>query len=135
MRTLGLLKCSEQKEILDDVMHRYTELIRYLDEIGENDLRPNVLPLNATLLSRTVFKNGKRNSASVFGYDAMLDEVEVDVLNKPLTSGQIKAILPTLTSTDVLLEQIKNHGKQKVANIRAYYTQLQRDAARQRRPH
>lgn len=131
MRTLGLLKCSEQKEILDDVMHRYTELIRYLDEIGENDLRPNVLPLNATLLSRTVFKNGKRNSASVFGNDAMLDEVEVDVLNKPLTSGQIKAILPTLTSTDVLLKQIKNHGKQKVANIRAYYTQLQRDAARQ----
>lgn len=131
MRTLGLLKCSEQKEILDDVMHRYTELIRYLDEIGENDLRPNVLPLNATLLSRTVFKNGKRNSASVFGNDAMLDEVEVDVLNKPLTSVQIKAILPTLTSTDVLLKQIKNYGKQKVANIRAYYTQLQNDAARQ----
>lgn len=35
MRTLGLLKCDEQREILDDVMHRYTELINYLDEIGE----------------------------------------------------------------------------------------------------
>ena len=87
-------------------MHRYTELINYLDEIGENDLKPNVLPLNATLLNRSVFRNGKRNSASVFGNDAMLDEVEVDVLSRPLTSTQIKAILPTLTSTDVLIKQL-----------------------------
>lgn len=131
MRTLGLLKCDEQREILDDVMHRYTELINYLDEIGENDLKPNVLPLNATLLNRSVFRNGKRNSASVFGNDAMLDEVEVDVLSRPLTSIQIKAILPTLTSTDVLVKQLKTHCKQKADNIKAYYTQLQNDATQQ----
>lgn len=131
MRTLGLLKCNEQREILDDVMHRYNELINYLDEIGENDLKPNVLPLNATLLNRSVFRNGKRNSASVFGNDAMLDEVEVDVLSRPLTSTQIKAILPTLTGTDVLVNQLKAHCKQKADNIRAYYIQLQNDATRQ----
>lgn len=131
MRTLGLLKCSEQREILDDVMHRYTELIGYLDEIGENDLVPNVLPLNATLLNRTVFKNGKPNSASVFGNDAMLDEVEVDVLSRPLTSDQIRAILPSLISTDVLLEQLKAHSKQKADNIRAYYTRLKNEATQQ----
>ena len=131
VRTFAFVRKYQLKHINGLTFDFLYDMAKMLDEIGENDLKPNVLPLHATLLNRSVFRNGKRNSASVFGNDAMLDEVEVDVLSRPLTSTQIKAILPTLTSTDVLIKQLKAHCKQKADNIKAYYIQLQNDATRQ----
>lgn len=131
MRCLGLLRCDEQKEILDEVLHRYTELIRYLDELGENDLRMNVLPLNATLIKRSVFRNGKHNSTSVFGNDAMLDEVEVDVLSKPMTAQQISDLRSTLTPPTDIESQVWAYSKERQRNIEDYYEGLRKEAKKQ----
>lgn len=128
MRIIGILSCHEQEEILTELLNRYKELIEYLDEVGENELKSNVLPLNARLLKRSVFVPGRKNSTSAFGRDAMLDEVEVDVLRKPMSSKQIVQLQKTLTPADTIITCVENECLNKISFIEAYYKHLKQEA-------
>ncbi len=131
MRTLGLVSCKEQEDILNELQSKYNELISYLDDIGENELFPKALPLNAKLLDRSVFFVGKINSRSQFGQDAMLDEVEVDVLRRPMREEQIRPIMRTLSSADKLKPVIVAYQDSKCNDIELYYDNLKQDVLKQ----
>lgn len=131
MRILGLLSCREQEEILTDLLNRYKELIQYLDEVGENELKSQVLPLKARLLKRSVFVNGRKNSNSPFGCDAMLDEVEVDVLRKPLAASQIIHLQGSLNDVDSIITSVENECQNKMCLIESYYQHLKQEAQAQ----
>ena len=131
IRNLGLLPCAEQENILNELVARYNELINYLDQVGENELRTNVLPLEAKLLKRSVFAGGRRNSTSSFGQDAMLDEVEVNVIKKPLTSAQVQSLKEQLSDASNLVPWVGKICKQRISSIADYYDSLRKDAMAQ----
>lgn len=128
MRTICLVKCDEQEAILAEVQAKYVELISYLDDIGENDLKPKSLPLNAKLLKRSVFFAGKSTSRSLFGQDAMLDEVEVDVLRRPMTAEQIRTMMSSLKSASEIKPLVIQESVRKQQSIKDYYKNLQDEA-------
>lgn len=131
MRTLCLFECDEQEAILSDILERYESLISDLDNLGENELRFNALPLNATLMNRTVFAKGMNNGIGAFGSNADLDEVEVDILRKPLTKDKIIERSADLLSTDEVVERIKAATKQRIISINNYYDSLRTKAIEQ----
>lgn len=131
MRDLGLMMCTDQQRILDDVICRYRELIRTLDETGENDLWAQVLPLQAGLTKRAVFVRGRQNSDSPFSADANLDELEVNVLHKPLKSAEIREQMSTLKCAKWLEPRINAVANEKLHNIEDYYTELRARATSQ----
>lgn len=131
MRTLSMLSCDDQKEILDDVFVRYTEWIKYLEGIGEDTGKVAVAPLNASLLKRTVFKPGRKNSQSVFGQDAYLDEIEVDILKLPMKKTEIIEFASTLKTEAELAPLVIEEKQQKKQKIRDFYAELREKARTQ----
>ncbi|MCM1333344.1 MAG: strawberry notch family protein [Bacteroides sp.] len=128
MRTLSMLTCDDQKEILDDVFLRYSEWIKYLDEMGENTNKVTIAPLNASLLKRSVFKPGKKNSQSIFGQDACLDEIEVDVLRQPMKRAEIIEYVSALKTEAELAPLVEEEKDRKKQNIRDFYAELREKA-------
>ncbi len=129
MKALALMTCKDQEMMLEDVMQRYRDLINYLNENGENELEARVMPLRATLMHRYVFAVGKEEARSVFEQNAWLEEVEVDILRKPMTAKEIKELKETLTQRVVVAEQLDKTKKEKVRNIEIRYKQLRLVAA------
>ena len=131
LRDLGLLTCSEQDVILNDIMSRYRLLIESLEESGENELMTTVLPLQAELSGRQVFLAGKKGAASPFASDANLDEYEVNVLRKPLTAGEIREYMSMLKDESELFPRIEETYMAKEDAIRTYYQELRTRAITQ----
>ena len=131
LRNLGLLVCSEQEVILNDIMSRYTMLIESLDESGDNELMTTVLPLQAELCHRQVFLAGKKGAMSPFAGDANLDEYEVNVLRKPLTTGELKEFMSILKDEVELIPQIEEAFAIKENSILTYYQELRTRAIAQ----
>lgn len=131
MRDLGLLVCADQEKILDDVVSRYHQLMDRLNDNGENDIQATVLPLQANLKKRTVFVKGKANASSPFAREANIDEYEVNVIRKPLSSAEIREYMTTLRDENYLRPKIKKASKEKRKNIEDYYSELRTRALRQ----
>ena len=130
MNSLSLMTCSDQEKMLDEIMRRYHDLVDYLNENGENELEARVMPLRATLLSRQVFAVGNDEPRSVFEQDAWLDEVEVDVLRKPMTASEIVKLQGTLSNRHVVSRQLDASKEEKLKSILVRYKQLRLVAAR-----
>ena len=64
------------------------DYLEYLESNNSNDLEVKVLPLNAKTLNKQVIVVGK-GGFSPFGKDSILENIEVDVLKKPLTKKEI----------------------------------------------
>ncbi len=124
MRGLALLNCEEQQNVMDEILKRYTELIKQLDEDGINDLKNKVMPLNASLLNSYQFYPGKKSSDSTFSQDAKLDEVEMNVLRKPLTSAQISMLMGKLSDGDDFQPIVDKYYSDRELVIRNKYTML-----------
>ncbi len=124
LRGLALLPSQEQEDILTDVMSRYLALIHQLDEEGTNDLKNCALPLNATLINRSVFFNGKKRSSSIFSQDATLDEVEMNILKKPMSATQITMLMSALKDRSYLVPLIDSHFAHKENAIHNRYNVL-----------
>lgn len=60
MRTLSMLTCDDQNEILEEIFVRYHEWVKYLDEMGENTGKVAVAPLNASSLGAVCSAPGVR---------------------------------------------------------------------------
>ena len=132
MNSLALMTCRDQESLLNEVMQRYHDLLDYLNENGENELEAKVMPLRATLLHRMVFAAGKDKSEarSVFEQDAWLDEIEVDVLRKPMTVSEIKWLKQSLAYGKIVNNRLDEAKEEKVKNILIRYKQLRLVAAR-----
>ncbi|MBR5067991.1 MAG: strawberry notch family protein [Bacteroidales bacterium] len=132
MNSLALMSCHDQEEMLQDVLQRYHDLMEYLNENGENELVAKVMPLRATLVHRQVFAPGKdkAEAKSVFEQDAWLDELEVDVLRKPMTAAEIERLQKTLADMITVKRRIDEAKDEKVKNILIRYKQLRLVAAR-----
>ena len=96
---VALLSTAEQDAFYNDVVQRYTDLIRYLDSTGTNDLKITVMPLKAKTLSKKVSSEGKDPyGRNPFAGDAYVEEVEMDVLRKPMKAAEVRKTIEQLNT-------------------------------------
>lgn len=88
---LALLPVEQQEAFYEDVIGRYNELIKSLDEAGLNDLKVTSMPLRAKTLSREIGTKGRApESGNPFAQNSYVEKVEADVLTKPMTRAEIE---------------------------------------------
>ena len=88
---VALLTTKEQEEFYDDVVRRYNELIKYLNDTGSNDLKITVMPLRAKTLNKRVSSEGiDPTGANPFARNSYVEQVEMDVLRKPMKAAEIR---------------------------------------------
>lgn len=91
---VALLTTKEQEEFYDDVVRRYNELIKYLNDTGSNDLKINVMPLRAKTIERRVSSEGiDPNGSNPFARNSFVEKVEKDVLRKPMKADEIRKVI------------------------------------------
>lgn len=88
---VALLTTKEQEEFYDDVVRRYNELIKYLNDTGNNDLKITVMPLRAKTLNKRVSSEGMDpTGTNPFARNSYVEQVEMDVLRKPMKAAEIR---------------------------------------------
>jgi len=91
---VALLPTKEQEDFYDDVIRRYNDLIRYLNDTGTNDLKITVMPLRAVTIDRRVSSEGiDPNGNNPFARNSFVERVEMDVLRKPLKASDIRRVI------------------------------------------
>lgn len=109
---IAILPVKDQEKFYNEIIERYAKQIEYLNDAGINDLEVTSLPLKAKTLNETVTIVGK-GGKTAFGDDTIMEEVEVDVLRKPLTRAEID-------------EQINEFsGKNPEEHMKMLYEQIQ----------
>lgn len=94
---VALLNTKEQEEFYNDVVRRYNDLIRYLNDTGTNDLKITTLPLRAKTISRKVSSVGREpNGDNPFAGNAYVEQVEMDVLRKPMKANEVQKLIVQL---------------------------------------
>lgn len=85
---IAVLSADKQAAFYSDITDRYNKYMDFLNEAGMNDLVIENLPLKAKTIKKdaTIIGNGGR---SAFGNDTFLENVEVNVLKKPMTKAEI----------------------------------------------
>lgn len=99
---MALLKVREQEQMLDDISTLYQAEIDRLNEMGENDLEITEMPLKAKTLKKNVWEEGvEPGGKNPFADNSYVEEVEMDVLKKPMKADEVKkAQLRMLRSTE-----------------------------------
>lgn len=96
---VALLSTAEQDAFYDEVVKRYNDLIKYLDETGTNDLKITVLPLRAKTLGKKISSEGKDpDGKNPFAGNAYVEAVEMDVLRKPMKADEVRKVLAQLSA-------------------------------------
>lgn len=120
---VALLTTKEQEEFYDDVVRRYNELIKYLNDTGSNDLKINVMPLRAKTIERRVSSEGiDPNGSNPFARNSFVEKVEMDVLRKPMKSDEIRKVIEQINRgaspaeyLESVLETIRNEDEARIA--------------------
>lgn len=98
-RYLPFLPVKEQEEVFKEITDAYSVKIQLLNDAGENDLEITTMPLKAKTISKKIWKPGTEpNSGNAFADNTYLEEVEVDVLKKPMKAEEIRATIKRMTS-------------------------------------
>lgn len=98
---VALLSTKEQEEFYQEVVRRYNDLIRYLNDTGMNDLKITTMPLRAKTLARKVSSEGKDpNGTNPFAGNAYVEKVEMDVLRKPMKADEVRKLMEQLNGND-----------------------------------
>ena len=133
---VALLSTDEQQAFYDDVIERYNNLIKYLDDSGTNDLKITSLPLNATTLARAISSVGNDPTGdNPFAQNAYVEKVEMDVLRKPMKASEIKTVINTINkgkdpkqAVEDIKTQYENEYKEKLdKQERKYKAELERN--------
>lgn len=96
---VALLSTKEQEDFYNDVVRRYIDLIKYLDDTGQNDLKITVMPLRAKTIERKVSSQGvDPNGTNPFAKDAFVETVEIDVLRKPMKADEVRKTIESLNT-------------------------------------
>ena len=104
--SVALLSTEEQDAFYDDVVKRYNDLIKYLDETGTNDLKITVMPLRAKTLSKKVSSEGvDPTGKNPFAGNAYVEEVDMDVLRKPMKAEEVRRTIEQLNGATKVNEE------------------------------
>ena len=88
---VALLSTKEQEDFYDDVVRRYNELMKYLNDTGNNDLKITVMPLRAKTIDKRVSSEGiDPNGSNPFARNSYVEKVEMDVLRKPMKADEVR---------------------------------------------
>lgn len=115
---VAILPTSKQAEFYAEITDRYNTTLQFLNDAGLNDLEVRQLPLKAKTISKNLSKMGK-GGISRFGEDTFLEEVEADVLKKPMTKSEVdKSITDLGTNTNEELKgQLEAYKESVIADI------------------
>ena len=98
---VALLTTKEQEDFYDDVVRRYNELIKYLNDTGSNDLKITVMPLRAKTIEKRVSSEGiDPNGNNPFARNSYVEKVEMDVLRKPMKADEIRKVIEQISKGD-----------------------------------
>ena len=120
---VALLTTKEQEEFYDDVVRRYNELIKYLNDTGSNDLKITVMPLRAKTIEKRVSSEGiDPDGNNPFTRNSFVEKVEMDVLRKPMKSDEIRKVIEQINRgaspaeyLESVLETIRNEDEARIA--------------------
>lgn len=88
---MALLTVKEQEKMLQEVGDLYQAEIDRLNEMGENDLEITEMPLRAKTLKKDVWEEGvEPGGKNPFADNSYVEEVEMDVLRKPMKAEEVK---------------------------------------------
>lgn len=101
-RYLAFLSVEEQDEIFKEITEAYKVKIQLLDDAGENDLEITTMPLRAETKSKQIWHKGENpGSGNAFADNTYVEEVEVDVLKKPMKRAEIEEMTRKLMGDKV----------------------------------
>lgn len=120
---VALPTTKEQEEFYDDVVRRYNELIKYLNDTGSNDLKITVMPLRAKTIEKRVSSEGiDPDGNNPFARNSFVEKVEMDVLRKPMKSDEIRKVIEQINRgaspaeyLESVLETIRNEDEARIA--------------------
>ena len=113
---VALLSTKEQEDFYDDVVRRYNELIKYLNDTGNNDLKITVMPLRAKTLEKRVSSAGiDPNGSNPFAQNSYVEKVEMDVLRKPMKAEEVRKTIEQVNKG----KSPEDYMRQVVATINA----------------
>lgn len=117
---VALLPTKEQDAFYNDVVRRYTELIKYLNDTGSNDLKISVLPLRARTIEKQISSEGADPTGdNPFAGHAYVEWVEMDVLKKPMKAAEVGKVIDQLNpEVDAPKVQAKTASQEKMLNQR-----------------
>lgn len=132
---VALLTTQEQEEFYDDVVRRYNELIKYLNDTGNNDLKITVMPLRAKTLEKRVSSEGiDPTGANPFAQNSYVEQVEMDVLRKPMKAAEIRKTIEQVNKgkrpEDYIRQVISTIEKEDEARIAAEEARYERSKVR-----
>lgn len=132
---VALLTTKEQEEFYDDVVRRYNELIKYLNDTGNNDLKITVMPLRAQTLDKRVSSEGiDPTGTNPFAKNSYVEQVEMDVLRKPMKAAEISKTIEQVCKgqrpEDYLRQIIATIEKEDKARIAAEEERYERSKVR-----
>ena len=132
---VALLTTQEQEEFYDDVVRRYNELIKYLNDTGNNDLKITVMPLRAKTLEKRVSSEGiDPTGANPFAQNSYVEQVEMDVLRKPMKADEIRKTIEQVNKgkspEDYIRQVISTIEKEDEARIAAEEARYERSKVR-----
>lgn len=117
-RYLPFLPVNEQEEVFKDITDAYSVKIQLLNDAGENDLEITTMPLRAETKSRKIWKRGTDpESGNAFADNTYLEEVEVDVLKKPMKAEEIRTVSDRMTDG----KPFDEWKEEKVSEINSVY--------------
>lgn len=133
---VALLSTKEQEEFYDDVVRRYNELIKYLNDTGSNDLKISVMPLRATTLDKRVSSEGiDPDGSNPFARNSYVEKVEMDVLRKPMKAEEVKKVIAQINNSNAdehlqtVKETINQEDKARIAAEEERYEKAKTKAA------
>jgi hypothetical protein len=85
---MALLPVKKQQEIYAEIEAAYSDLIDYLNKVGQNDLVSTVVDLDAKILESKILYEGKA-PGTVFGGDATIHKIDAKYQGKPPTSKDV----------------------------------------------
>ena len=120
---VALLATKEQEEFYDDVVRRYNELIKYLNDTGSNDLKITVMPLRATTIEKRISSEGiDPDGNNPFARNSFVEKVEMDVLRKPMKADEIRKVIEQInkgvepnTYLENVIETIRKEDEVRIA--------------------
>ena len=75
--SVALLSTKEQEDFYDDVVRRYNELMKYLNDTGNNDLKITVMPLRAKTIDKRVSSEGiDPNGSNPFARNSYVEKAD-----------------------------------------------------------
>ena len=128
---VALLATQEQEEFYDDVVRRYNELIKYLNDTGNNDLKITVMPLRAKTLTRRVSSEGiDPTGDNPFAQNSYVERVEMDVLRKPMKASEVRKTIEQVNKgqrpEDYIRQVVSTIDKEDEARIAAEEARYER---------